>query len=506
MAGARGAGGPGRRSRSRPAGPPRGAGGARDRAGARRRGRSSSASAPGQRSAWAVPSFSARNPRPPCFSGTSCGPGPATCTGASARSPRARRCAAASSADGRWRAAVELRETYDPGRGIMDVVFQVTPGPRMTLEVRGATLPSQAPRGRARARARGRSDERQPRGGGGADRDTPAGRGLPGGRPCAPPRSRARPERRSCTSCARARAPPSPAWSSGAPRPSSSRGLRTQPGRPLVDAALEEDARAPRLAPRGAAGTSRRASSPRSPEEGGRLDVVFLAQPGPRALVTGVDVEGPPLPPSGDDRGPEELALRPGPPYRLRDVARSRDTLLTAWRRAGYLDARVRARGGALRGPRRGAGDAWWSSPARARSSSTSCSPASAAPGATVVEREMALRPGEPFSFERVLESQRRLSGLGIFERVTIAELDPERERRRDVVVSVQEAPAHELVVGGGLLRAGPPARQRRAHPPEPRRPRPHRVRLRPRELPRAAVSSSTCASRGSSAASSTRS
>src|SRR4029453_850045 len=59
----------------------------------------------------------------------------------------------------------------------------------------------------------------------------------------------------------------------------------------------------------------------------------------------------------------------------------------------------------------------------------------------STVEREMALRPGEAFSFERVLESQRRLSSLGIFERVSISELDPGRERRRDVVVSVQEAP-----------------------------------------------------------------
>jgi outer membrane protein assembly factor BamA len=60
---------------------------------------------------------------------------------------------------------------------------------------------------------------------------------------------------------------------------------------------------------------------------------------------------------------------------------------------------------------------------------------------AATVEREILLRPGEPFSFERVLESQRRLSGLGIFERVQVVELNPERERRRDVVVSVQEAP-----------------------------------------------------------------
>jgi outer membrane protein assembly complex protein YaeT len=60
---------------------------------------------------------------------------------------------------------------------------------------------------------------------------------------------------------------------------------------------------------------------------------------------------------------------------------------------------------------------------------------------ATTVEREILLRPGEPFSFERVLESQRRLSSLGIFERVSIAELDPDRTRPRDVVVSMQEAP-----------------------------------------------------------------
>ena len=46
------------------------------------------------------------------------------------------------------------------------------------------------------------------------------------------------------------------------------------------------------------------------------------------------------------------------------------------------------------------------------------------------VAREMLLRRGQPFSFERVLESQRRLSALGIFERVSISELDPSRERR----------------------------------------------------------------------------
>ena len=65
---------------------------------------------------------------------------------------------------------------------------------------------------------------------------------------------------------------------------------------------------------------------------------------------------------------------------------------------------------------------------------------------------------------------------------------------------------AHDLVVGRRLVRAGPPARQRRAHAPQPRRPRAHRLRLRARRASAAAASCSTCASPGCSGASSTRS
>jgi outer membrane protein insertion porin family len=49
-----------------------------------------------------------------------------------------------------------------------------------------------------------------------------------------------------------------------------------------------------------------------------------------------------------------------------------------------------------------------------------------------------------------VLESQRRLSALGIFERVAISEIDPSRERRRDVVVRVEEAPTTAISWGVG--------------------------------------------------------
>jgi outer membrane protein assembly factor BamA len=352
----------------------------------------------------------------------------------SARDAMRRRLAGA----GRWKAAVELRETYDPGRGVMDVVFHVVPGPRMSLEVGGAELPGKLLSGvRDLVREGGATSDSLEAG---AERIEvhlrEQGHREAFVRATTEPRGSGeavvydlRPGPRAIVSSVELRDAD----------PLLLAGLRTQPGLPLDDVALGEDARllVSRLEQRGHFEAS---VAPEAPEGGGSLAVVFLARPGPRAVVRSLEVVGPPLPPSGDGKGAEELTLRPGTPYRLRDVARSRDTLLAAWRRAGFLDARVRpdvafseARDEALvslvvePGPRTIVEHVVLSGLGRTKP--------------VAVEREMVLRPGEPFSFERLLESQRRLSGLGIFERVSIADLDPGRERRRDVVVSVQEAP-----------------------------------------------------------------
>ncbi len=339
---------------------------------------------------------------------------------------------------GRWKAAVELRETYDPGRGIMDVVFHVVPGPGMSLEARGAELPRKlvsAVRDLVRE--------------GGATSDS-----LEAGAERIEVHLRAQGHREAVVrATTEPRGPGEAVVYDLRPGPRASArtvelrdadplllaGLRTQPGLPLDDVALQEDARllVSRLEERGHFEAS---VEPEVPEGGGSLAVVFLARPGPRAMVRSLEVTGPPLPPSGDGKGPPELPLRADTPYRLLDVARSRETLVSAWRRAGHLDARVRPEvtlseaqdEASVRlvvepGPRTVVEHLVLAGLDHTR--------------ATTVEREMVLRPAEPFSFERVLESQRRLSGLGIFERVTIAELDPERTRHRDVVVSVQEAP-----------------------------------------------------------------
>jgi outer membrane protein assembly complex protein YaeT len=67
------------------------------------------------------------------------------------------------------------------------------------------------------------------------------------------------------------------------------------------------------------------------------------------------------------------------------------------------------------------------------------------------IERELLLKPGEPLGYSARIESQQRLSALGLFRRVRIDELAHAGESRRDVMVQVEEAPPTTIGVGGGV-------------------------------------------------------
>jgi hypothetical protein len=67
------------------------------------------------------------------------------------------------------------------------------------------------------------------------------------------------------------------------------------------------------------------------------------------------------------------------------------------------------------------------------------------------IERELQFKAGEPLGLEQVNESQRRLAALGLFRRVRITELVHGDETKRDVLVSVEEAPATTVGFGGGV-------------------------------------------------------
>jgi outer membrane protein insertion porin family len=347
-----------------------------------------------------------------------------------------------------WQASVDVREKYLPTAARMGLVFEVTPGPRMDLQVRGARIPGGL-RGEVRKLLRE----------GGVGRDvleTGAGRieshlralghrealvrpSLePGPNGGALVVFEAEPGSRSVVDSVEIR---------GAD-PELLQGLETRPGEPVRDSLLTEDRRelTRRLQDEGHFEASVEVDVP---GDGGPQPVIFLARPGPRARVVEVEVKGPPLPPSRDAESPRELVVRAGLPYRVRDVAASRETLLSSWRRAGYLDVQVepeiefledrtavRVRLVVEPGPRTIVENVVLAGLNHSREAT--------------VAREIVLRPGEPFSFERVLDSQRRLLSLGIFERVSISELDPNRERRRDVVVTVEEAPRTAVAWGAG--------------------------------------------------------
>lgn len=69
----------------------------------------------------------------------------------------------------------------------------------------------------------------------------------------------------------------------------------------------------------------------------------------------------------------------------------------------------------------------------------------------SVIRRELLLKPNEPLGYSAMIESQQRLSALGLFSRVRIDELAHGGEPRRDVLVQVEEAPPTTISWGGGV-------------------------------------------------------
>ena len=67
------------------------------------------------------------------------------------------------------------------------------------------------------------------------------------------------------------------------------------------------------------------------------------------------------------------------------------------------------------------------------------------------IERELQLKAGDPLGLEAVNESQRRLSSLGLFRRARITALAHGDETRRDLLVTIEEAPATTVGYGGGV-------------------------------------------------------
>ena len=347
-------------------------------------------------------------------------------------------------AAGRWRARVAVEETYDPAAGRMGLVFRDAPGPRMRVETRGARL-SDGLRHALEDRLR---------------EGALASDALEQGRELVEDDFRRRGFRAVAVSHREEAGPddavviydvtPGPAARvrsvavDGFPDPAPL--LKTRPGAPLRDRLVEEDARtlARALEDRGYAQAKVEAEAP---EGGGEVPVVFRARAGNLSTVASFAVRSPEALRAGAEL--KELRMREGEPYRVADLARDRASVLSAYRNAGYLQAEVvpevslAPEGGPVHVVLR-------VSPGPRTQVDRIVIAGLQATREAVVRRELTLEEGGPLGLQKVLESRRRLGALGIFQKVSLSELDPESTAARSVVVTAAEAPRTTVAYGIG--------------------------------------------------------
>lgn len=176
--------------------------------------------------------------------------------------------------------------------------------------------------------------------------------------------------------------------------------------------------------------------------------VRFAVTEGPRTAVGAIAIEGQ----REVDRAvlAEAVTSKPGQAYYQPQVALDRDGMLLALLNRGYLSATVDAR--VTFTPDRSRADL---------SFTVNEGPqvfvehilvvGNERTSVAMIRREVTLAPGAPLSYAELAESQRRISALGLFRRVRIVELDHGEPNHRDLLVTVEEAPATTIGYGGGL-------------------------------------------------------
>jgi len=184
------------------------------------------------------------------------------------------------------------------------------------------------------------------------------------------------------------------------------------------------------------------------PADDRHVQVAIEITEGPRTLVGAVDLSGNMVLSSAELRA--SFATVPGKPYSEVDVASDRDRVELEYRNRGYesvvVDPRVMLAEGGTR-----ANVQFAVSEGQQVIVDHVIIIGNRRTSTATIQRELTLRSGEPLGYAARIESQQRLSALGLFRRVNITELTHESESRRDVLVQVEEAPPTTVSYGGGL-------------------------------------------------------
>jgi outer membrane protein assembly complex protein YaeT len=178
------------------------------------------------------------------------------------------------------------------------------------------------------------------------------------------------------------------------------------------------------------------------------VDLRIQIAEGIRTVVDSVDFEG-----VGSVARPglgDGLGLQPGRPFFAGQLAIDRDALELRYANLGYPDAVVSSRPGLSADGRRADVVFTVREGARIFIDHVLIVGNERTRTATI-ERELLFEPGDPLGLEAINESQRRLASLGLFRRVRITELGHGDGVRRDVLVTVEEAPVTTIGYGGGI-------------------------------------------------------
>lgn len=180
----------------------------------------------------------------------------------------------------------------------------------------------------------------------------------------------------------------------------------------------------------------------------GRVKPAIVITEGPLSLIGDVTFKGDENIPADQLRGAVKVA--PGQPYYEPQIVADRDAVLLEYRNRGFESADVVAR------PLPSADGTRVDVPFEINEGPQTVVDHILIVGNTrtdqrVIKRELLLQEGKPLGLEDQIESQRRLSALGLFRRIRVDTLSHGTGARKDVLVTVEEAAATTLSYGGGM-------------------------------------------------------
>ncbi|MGE0452888.1 MAG: BamA/TamA family outer membrane protein [Vicinamibacteria bacterium] len=353
---------------------------------------------------------------------------------------------------GRWRASVAVEESYDPRVGRVDLLFRVEPGPRCSLAFEGSRLPAGL---RAEVEERLREEGLRPDA---LEEASDRIQQVLEERGHRSPRASWHEESDAGGTLVRfvieagAQAEVASVEITGWQPAEGAPSLATRPGESLREATIEADV-ATLLRLLREAGHAEAQVEAEVAEGGGLTPVRFRVRPGPRTLVSRVELTGAPA-----DLELPALRVVAGQPLRMDDVARDRAALLGALHDRGFLRAEAAPEIATEQEPP-GARVSYALEPGEQVRIGEIVVAGLRDTRETVVRRELRVAEGDPLGAAALRESQRRLQALGLFERVVFRELDPGAPRQRRLALELAEGPRTAVAYGLGyserdLLRA----------------------------------------------------